>query len=163
MDRNTMVLFEIAVKDIFKMLVEPENQNAQSISQAVSQEIVGGRPVQIQVTVQTDESEFIDDFTTIINRIYRGKTAVFIGMLLLMLFSCGKTQDECGPSRHELKTECLLVGPQSCYFDSLDSKYYYVYDALEVKTGNLFFEQELEKPNHNGERVEYCTCSELEK
>lgn len=68
-----MVLFEIAVKDIFKMLLDPENQNAQSITQSVSQEIVGGRLVQIQVTVQTDESEFIDDFTTIINRIYRAK------------------------------------------------------------------------------------------
>lgn len=68
-----MVLFEIAVKDILKMLADHENQNAQSITQSVSEEIVGGRPVQIQVTVQTDESEFIDDFTTIINRIYRAK------------------------------------------------------------------------------------------
>ncbi len=73
MDRNTMVLFEIAVKDIFKRLLDPENKDAQSITQSVSEKMVGSRPVQIQVTVQTDESEFIDDFTTIINRIYRAK------------------------------------------------------------------------------------------
>ena len=90
MNPNTMVLFDLALRDIFQRLIDDKTKDIQSISQAISKVIVEGRPVQIQVTVQTDESEFIDDFTTVINRIYRGKTGIFIGMLLLMLFSCGK-------------------------------------------------------------------------
>ncbi len=65
---NRIALFEAAVKDLLETL--EFDDNAQSVSQAVCLEHVSGKTVQIQITVQTDESEFIDDFTTVVNRLY---------------------------------------------------------------------------------------------
>ena len=72
---NRIALFEASVRDIFEMVIDG-SENAQSISQAVCLEYVAGKTVQIQITVQTDESEFIDDFTTVVNRLYSGHIAL---------------------------------------------------------------------------------------
>lgn len=66
---NRIALFEAAVRYILKQ-IEDGPKNVQSISQAVCLEYVGGKTVQVQVTVQTDENEFIDDFTSVINHLY---------------------------------------------------------------------------------------------
>lgn len=66
---NRIALFEAAVRDILKQ-IEDGHKNVQSISQAVCLEYVAGKTVQVQVTIQTDEDEFIDDFTSVINRLY---------------------------------------------------------------------------------------------
>ncbi len=89
-----------------------------------------------------------------------------VGTIIVMVFfsSC-KKEYPCGtPNRYEIKIKCLLVGPKGCVKDETDGKVYFTYDAIDIVTGEVFWEdQELKSPKHSGELVEYCTCSEIQK
>lgn len=59
-----IALFEASIKDILKEF-ESENEQIQGISKALWIEDIGGEPIQVQITIQKNQEEWIEDLTSI--------------------------------------------------------------------------------------------------